>query len=126
MMNKESKNFFIKKLAEKHPDRMTELNEAYKEMVEAFDTSQDILHNNFIADVDIKHELIGSRETMDNAHKVSYFSDFIFIQQMMTLEIDIILGITSTKLRSGKDTDHENLEANKDRKAIEKEQGEYD
>lgn len=96
MMNKVSKNLLIQKFAEKHPERMTELNEAYAEMVRAFDASQDILNNYFVADVDINHHLNGLRETMDNHSKISYFSDFIFVQQMMTLEIDIILGITDT------------------------------
>ena len=102
-MNKVSKNFLIQKFAEKHPERMMELNEAYSEMVKAFDASQDILNNNFVADVDASHNIQGSRETVENHSKVSYFSDFIFIQQMMTLELDIILGITDTSYRYGRD-----------------------
>lgn len=55
MMNKVSKDFIIKRLAEKHPERMNELNQAYLEMIRAFDESQDILNNYFIADVDFNH-----------------------------------------------------------------------
>ena len=80
MMNKVSKDFIVKRLAEKHPERMNELNQAYSEMIRAFDESQDILNNYFIADVDFNHQLTGVRETFENKTRTSYFSDFIFIQ----------------------------------------------
>lgn len=35
--------------------------------------------------------------------RVSYFSDFIFMQQLMTLEIDIIVGMTEETLRHSQD-----------------------
>ena len=37
--------------------------------------------------------------------RISYFSDFIFIQQLMTLEVDIVLGYTKNSMKHlGKNT----------------------
>ena len=97
---------------------MTELNEAYMEMITAFDASQDILNNYFIADVDFNHQLTGVRETFDSQTRISYFSDFIFIQQMMTLEIDIILGVTNTLFKRRDQSQVESVTSNFKRKDL--------
>ena len=68
--------------------------------------------------MDLNHHLNGVRETFDNNSKISYFSDFIFVQQMMTLEIDIILGITDTQMKRERDQS-EKFPLNMMRKGIE-------
>jgi len=46
--------------------------------------------------------------------RISYFSDFIFMQQLMTLEIDIILGnIKNDMSHLGKNTNDEEEEDDK-------------
>lgn len=56
MLNRVSKNHIMKNFQEKNPARMAEVKKAYKEMVIAFDASQDILNSFFYIDIDVLDE----------------------------------------------------------------------
>ena len=46
--------------------------------------------------------------------RISYFSDFIFMQQLMTLEIDIVLGHTKNSMKHlGKNTNDSDEDGDK-------------
>lgn len=50
----------------------------------------------------------GDNKSSSKLRRISYFSDFIFMQQLMTLEIDIILGnIKNDMSHLGKNTNDE-------------------
>ena len=51
---------------------------------------------------------------------ISYFSDFIFMQQLMTLEIDIIIGQTQNKIAHLQD-EEDDMDDNPDVSKLQKE-----
>ena len=102
-MNKLSKVHFINKFKAKHPTLCTKMVDAYNKMILCFAESQDILIGQSFSvfydenTMEIKDSAVGKMA------KISYFSDFIFMQQLMTLEIDIIVGMTEETLKHGSD-----------------------
>jgi hypothetical protein len=79
----------------------------YNSMIESFNESQQILRkSNFTFEFQKYKEekelfegIEYNNSIASNRMKISYFSDFIFMQQLMTLEVDIILGQTENSMR---------------------------
>lgn len=80
------------------------LKRAYGEMIESFASSQETLDSarfSVMYDTDT-NEIIeygadannnaGIDDAQRNLQMISYFSDFVIMQQLMTLEVDIIIG----------------------------------
>ena len=81
-------------------------------MLESFDHSQETLKEqrfNVVYDeISMKIvDMTGGNKGDKNQKlkRISYFSDFIFMQQLMTLEVDIVLGYTKNSMKHlGKNT----------------------
>lgn len=81
-----------------YPDLEDKLQESYKDMIMSFEQSQAALWGQtFCVPYDEQSKRLESKGGKEA--RISYFSDFIFMQQLMTLEIDIILGQTHDNIR---------------------------
>lgn len=105
--NKLAKKKLFKHYSQHHPELRNKLNLNYNNMIQSFDASQRILNSqNFCFDYlktkDEKEQLENNEfqnSTFSNPIGLSYFSDFIFMQQLMTLEVDIIMGQTELSMK---------------------------
>lgn len=105
-LNKVAKKKLFLHYCTHHPELRSKLTMNYNSMIESFNESQQILRtSNFTFEFQKYKE---EKELYDgeynnsiasNRMKISYFSDFIFMQQLMTLEVDIILGQTENSMR---------------------------
>ena len=75
--------------------------DAYNKMIICFAESQNILRNQSFSVFYDEQTMEIKDASTGKMGKISYFSDFIFMQQLMTLEIDIIVGITEETLQHG-------------------------
>ena len=77
--------------------------DAYNKMIVCFAESQNILRNQSFSVFYDEQTMEIKDASTGKMGKISYFSDFIFMQQLMTLEIDIIVGMTDDTLKHGSD-----------------------
>ena len=97
-INRSAKKQIIQNFLKKHKHLHHQLSSAYKDMLNCFQQSQECLKGQRFSVVydeyswQIQEQQTGTTEKKQKLKRISYFQDFIFIQQLMILEIDIILG----------------------------------
>lgn len=99
-LNKVAKKKLLLHYCQHHPELRSKLLMNYSWMIQSFNDSQEILRAFEFQKIDGKDrfdhieqmEHYNSITSSQQPMSVSYFSDFIFMQQLMTLEVDIILG----------------------------------
>lgn len=107
--NRIAKRQFFLHFCKKHPMLRKKLSKAYETMINSFNTCQECLNNQRFTVIydEIAHEIQAvdgdvkprmANRAM-NLKRISYFSDFVLMQQLMTIEIDILVGRTNNYMR---------------------------
>ena len=103
----------FKHFCKNYPNLAAHVEEAYEDMIEAFELSQLCLSSpRFCVPFDAKGEIQEGQAQDKSVVEggltwIPYFSDFILMQQLRTLELDIILGQTNNKIKGPKELQEE-------------------
>ena len=108
--NKIAKRQFFLHFCKKHPLLRSKLSKAYETMINSFNTCQECLNNqrftviydeysHEIQQIDTDNMKAKPQTRPMNLKRISFFSDFVLMQQLMTIEIDILVGRTNNYMR---------------------------